>query len=176
MNSKILLASSLSLLLGAVNCHNNVKGTDTGGSKCNVDSECPTASLCHPTRKVCLRTYPEMTLLDPAYDMKTCALANIYFPFDSAELTTDSKMWLDYDVRCIKAQGKPVVVDGYSDAKGEPGYNVDLSNRRAMAVKQYLDQNGITTVEIAGKGEKNPVTAGTTEQDFAWNRRAELRF
>jgi len=79
-------------------------------------------------------------------------------------------------VRCIKARGKQVVLDGYSDAKGEPGYNVELSNKRAMAVKQYLDQNGVSTAQVAAKGEQNPVTTGTTEQDYAWNRRVELRF
>ena len=175
MNSRFQIISSVVFLLGAANCHKDVKVTDTG-PKCGLDADCATGSLCHPTRKMCLQTYPDTRLLDASYNLTGCTLANIYFPFDSAELTTDAKQWLEYDVRCIKAQGKPVVVDGYSDAKGEPGYNVALSNKRAVAVKQYLDQNGVTTAEIAGKGEQNPVTAGTTEQDYAWNRRAELRF
>ena len=67
------------------------------------------------------------------------------------------------------------MVEGYADARGEPGYNVDLSNRRAVAVKQYLDQSGVRTVEIGAKGAANPITSGNTEQDYAWNRRVELR-
>ena len=175
MNAKYSIVPSLVLLLGAANCHNDVKVTATG-PKCNIDGDCATGSLCHPTRKMCLQTYPDARLLDASYELKGCTPANIYFAFDSSDLTPDAKQWLEYDVRCIKSQGKPVIIDGYSDAKGEPGYNVALSNKRAVAVKEYFDQNGISTAEIAGKGEKNPVTTGTTEQDYAWNRRAEIHF
>ncbi len=175
MNSKLQIVSSMVLLLGAANCHKDVKVTDTG-PKCNIDSDCATGSLCHPTRKMCLQTYPDQRLLDASYELKGCTPANIYFAFDSAELTPDTKQWLKYDVRCIKSQTKTVVIDGYSDAKGEPGYNVTLSDKRAQTVKQFFDQNGVTTAEIAAKGEKNPITTGTTEQDYAWNRRVEIRF
>lgn len=173
--STMASAVALALTLGAAGCHQGVKNT-SGEVKCSLDRDCGAGSLCHPTQKVCLMTYPDQRLLASNYDLKSCSLSNIYFSFDSAELTPEGKQWLDYDVRCIKAIGKPVVLDGYSDAKGEPGYNVDLSSRRAMSVKQYLDQSGVSTAQIAGKGDQNPVTTGTTEQDYAWNRRVELRF
>ena len=47
MSSKLQIVSSIVLLLGAANCHKDVKVTQTG-PKCNVDSECATGSLCHP--------------------------------------------------------------------------------------------------------------------------------
>ncbi len=173
--TQALTMAALALGLITANCHQGVKAT-SAEVKCSLDRDCGTGSLCHPTQKVCLMTYPDQRLLEASYELKSCALSNVYFAFDSAELTPEGKQWLDYDVRCIKSHAQPVVLDGYSDAKGEPGYNVDLSNRRAMAVKQYLDQNGVATVQIAGKGDQNPVTTGTTEQDYAWNRRVELRF
>lgn len=174
-STKVWTMATLALALGTANCHQGVKATSPE-VKCTLDRDCGTGSLCHPTQKVCLMTYPDQRLLAASYDIKSCSLSNIYFAFDSADLTPEGKQWLDYDVRCIKAHAQPVVLDGYSDAKGEPGYNVDLSNRRAMAVKQYLDQNGVSTAQLAGKGDQNPVTTGTTEQDYAWNRRVELRF
>lgn len=178
MNFTLRLLPAIALLSGTVNCHHAVKTAENvaNAPKCNMDVDCVTGTLCHPTQKVCLSTYPDARLLEASYDLKNCTPSNVYFAFDSADLTPDGKMWLDYNVRCIKARGKPVVLDGYSDAKGEPGYNVELSNKRAMAVKQYLDQNGVATAQIAAKGEQNPVTTGTTEQDYAWNRRVELRF
>lgn len=182
MKDRFPLNSSLAVLaliggtmIGAANCHHDVKTSGTE-LKCSMDRDCGSGSLCHPTQKVCLMTYPDSRILEASYDLKNCSLSNVYFAFDSSDLTPEGRQWLDYDVRCIKARGKPVVLDGYSDAKGEAGYNVDLSNRRAMAVKQYLDQSGVSTVQIAGKGEQNPVTTGGTEQDYAWNRRVELRF
>lgn len=178
---------SVLLLLAAPGCHKDARRDDSGATaqqsiedkSCKSDAECGPGNLCHPSRNKCASTYPDARLLNSSNDdLKKCDLANVYFSFDSADLSADpnAKAWLDYNVRCAQAHGAPpLVVEGYADARGEEGYNVDLSNRRAMAVKQYLDQSGVRTVEVAAKGTAKPITTGTTEQDYAWNRRVELR-
>ena len=58
-----------------------------------------------------------------------------------------------------KAHG-PVVIQGYTDALGNDGYNQKLSERRAASVKAWLaTREGLAAVPftIAGFGARNPV-------------------
>ena len=67
---------------------------------------------------------------------------------------------------------KKVTIHGYADTSGASGYNLDLSNKRAQNVAQYLKLNGFKTetLVILGKGEDNQFD---TKQ---LNRRVEIRF
>lgn len=70
-----------------------------------------------------------------------------------------------------------VRVEGHTDSKGTDAYNMDLSNRRATAVKNLLVQRGIadSRVEAVGYGETLPVATNDTEAGRQRNRRVEIK-
>jgi outer membrane protein OmpA-like peptidoglycan-associated protein len=71
---------------------------------------------------------------------------------------------------------------GHTDSRGADAYNLDLSHRRAAAVRDYLVANGYTgVIEIDGKGESEPFVPvdpehfeNDQEATDQLNRRVEL--
>jgi OOP family OmpA-OmpF porin len=67
-------------------------------------------------------------------------------------------------------------IEGHTDNIGSMKYNIDLSQKRAQAVKNYLVGKGIneSRVSIVGFGYKKPIASNDTEEGRALNRRAEI--
>ena len=67
-------------------------------------------------------------------------------------------------------------IEGHTDNIGSMEYNIDLSQKRAHAVKNYLVGKGIneSRVSIVGFGYKKPIAPNDTEEGRALNRRAEI--
>lgn len=65
---------------------------------------------------------------------------------------------------------------GYTDSIGTKAYNLDLSDRRADAVRRYLVQRGISDDRITteGFGKSHPVASNKTAAGRAENRRVEV--
>jgi outer membrane protein OmpA-like peptidoglycan-associated protein len=108
---------------------------------------------------------------------------NIYFPFDSARLTSKARAKLDYIAENVIAKGNVVkaTLIGYADPLGKPAYNRALSKRRALAVKRYLAQKGYlntTATTLMGRGETDKF-AKNCDGNIAClqpNRRVEIVF
>jgi len=68
-------------------------------------------------------------------------------------------------------------IDAYTDSEGNAAYNLQLSNKRAKAVKQYLVNQGISEDRLTaeGYGEILPVASNDTAAGRSQNRRIELR-
>jgi outer membrane protein OmpA-like peptidoglycan-associated protein len=107
----------------------------------------------------------------------SCPLVPLYFAFDSTALVPDAERWVAYDADCLKERGaKSVVLEGHADVRGDAAYNQDLSERRAAVVKDALGERGVTIdVAVRGEGTTDPVLHGSTEHDYAYNRRVELK-
>ncbi len=70
-----------------------------------------------------------------------------------------------------------ISVEGYTDNRGGDAYNVKLSERRAQAVKKYLeDKGGVAPDRISavGKGKADPIGDNKTEKGRFQNRRVEV--
>ena len=69
-----------------------------------------------------------------------------------------------------------IEVQGHSDNVGNYNYNVDLSERRAQAVRTYLIQKGVPMERIAahGYGPDKPIADNKTKEGRAKNRRVEF--
>jgi hypothetical protein len=151
-----------------------LKGDPAARVACRSDAQCPLGALCHPQRNVCFSSAPDMqmTKLGPG----GCALVPLYFKFDSVELVPTARAWVDHDANCLAAEGASrVVLKGYADERGDAGYNLDLSLRRAQAVKAALDSRGLDVdVAVRAEGATDPVLKGTTEHKYAYDRRVEL--
>ncbi len=70
-----------------------------------------------------------------------------------------------------------VLVAGHSDSLGNNDYNQSLSEKRAKAVKAYLENKGVSSkrIESRGYGEDQPIASNATRSGRSENRRVELR-
>ena len=68
---------------------------------------------------------------------------------------------------------KRILIEGYTDASGNPKANQALSLRRAMAVRDALVAAGIkaSRITVSGKGEADPVASNRSASGRAQNRR-----
>ena len=69
-----------------------------------------------------------------------------------------------------------VLVEGHADVTGGEGYNQGLSERRAAAAQDFLEQQGIHRSQIAafGYGEFRPIASNETTYGRSQNRRTEI--
>lgn len=74
--------------------------------------------------------------------------------------------------------GEAYRVIGHADRQGPDAYNLDLSERRARAIIEHLsrDNPGLAgRLAGEGRGEREPLYSGDTEEDHRLNRRVEIR-
>jgi outer membrane protein OmpA-like peptidoglycan-associated protein len=105
-------------------------------------------------------------------------LYGIRFDLDSDRLRPDSDPTLNALLEALK--GHPdwhIAIEGHTDSQGSDSYNLDLSTRRAQAVKNWLAEHGIDAARLrtSGKGESEPAADNATPQGRALNRRVVVR-
>ena len=102
----------------------------------------------------------------------------ILFDTDSDHIKPESAAVIQEVARGLKQNpGLKVEIDGHTDATGAPAHNMDLSKRRAEAVKNVLvSQFGIDAARLttAGFGSTKPIDSNNTPQGKAQNRRVEF--
>lgn len=104
---------------------------------------------------------------------------SISFKTGSAEFSPESKKMLEELYTDIALTNLNVMVHGHTDSVGDPKSNLDLSERRAFAVKEYLEKKSSTNfpdgrVNIRPHGQENPIALNSTEDGRAKNRRVEI--
>lgn len=119
-------------------------------------------------------------------DVKTLGaerrFSDVLFGFDQSTLTPTAQTTLDNAASTINELSEQhpslkVKVDGHTDWVGTDGYNQALGERRANAVKQYLERKGVASdrIDTTSYGESKPVATNETDEGRALNRRAEVR-
>ncbi len=102
----------------------------------------------------------------------------VFFDTDKADLKDESMPELDRASEFLQANKDiKVRIEGHTDDVGEDNYNMQLSQRRADAVKQYLVTQGVEQKRImtAGYGKTRPKVKGSTDEARAKNRRVEMK-
>ncbi|NBC16330.1 MAG: OmpA family protein [Bacteroidetes bacterium] len=103
---------------------------------------------------------------------------DVMFEFDRSTLLPRSEVTLDAVGEVMtKYPSLRIEVAGHTDSVGSEQYNQRLSERRALAVRQYLlDAFDVAPQRIlaAGFGEARPVASNETETGRALNRRVEF--
>jgi len=105
-------------------------------------------------------------------------LHGIYFAFASAKLEPESDRALK-DVAAILAANPTwvVTIEGHTDSIGSHASNIDLSKRRAAAVRDALASRfGVASARLSatGFGDSRPIETNKTIEGRARNRRVEL--
>ncbi|MGL5006282.1 MAG: peptidoglycan-associated lipoprotein Pal [Plesiomonas sp.] len=101
----------------------------------------------------------------------------VYFGFDKYDIQPEFAQMLDAHATFLRDNPSyKVVVEGHADERGTPEYNIALGERRANAVKMYLQGRGVNAdqVSIVSYGKEKPAVLGHTEDAYAKNRRAVL--
>jgi OOP family OmpA-OmpF porin len=104
-------------------------------------------------------------------------IKGIEFDFRKDTIRPGSKPLLDEAVEVLQEfPGVKVTITGFTDNVGTEAFNLDLSKRRAAAVKKYLVDHGVASERITtdGKGPADPIGDNTTEEGRALNRRIEF--
>ncbi len=120
---------------------------------------------------------------DEAVDANGCAvqssslLAAILFEFDSTELTMAAREKLDGVASSLAGGSGRIEVAGHASDEGDDYYNLDLSQRRANAVRRYLIDQGVSPARIIarGFGDEAPEDDNSSAEGRRHNRRVEVR-
>ncbi len=103
--------------------------------------------------------------------------ADMVFEFDKADVKKEAVPMIDPVVSHLKDNpNSKVWIEGHTDNVGTGAYNMELSTRRAEAVRDLLVQSGIDSKRIAAKGfgESKPIASNDTPDGRQANRRVEL--
>jgi outer membrane protein OmpA-like peptidoglycan-associated protein len=101
----------------------------------------------------------------------------IQFALNSAELSETSKTNLkDLAETLEKYDDTNILIEGHTDITGTREYNLELSDKRAEAVADYLDELGVAKKRITteGYGPDQPVADNTSDYGRQQNRRVEV--
>ena len=104
------------------------------------------------------------------------AKSSIEFEPKSAVISIKGQAVLDQIIALLRrAPGTPIEIAAHTGNVGEAEYNLQLSRRRAEAVKQYLTNHGLTNAFTPiGYGSTRPLFHGKQQQDLQRNERIEL--
>ena len=106
-------------------------------------------------------------------------LDKIYFEYNKAAIRPESYDILNQVAETLKQnmQIAKVEIQGHTDSRGSDQYNLELSDKRAAAVRTYLiDRGGVAGDRLTSKGygETVPLDKNEDEQAWAKNRRVEF--
>lgn len=120
-----------------------------------------------------------VTITAPAIDVVKIQFSSIEFASNSAVITEGMKPDLynlmDY---LIDNPTLELVISGHTDSRGDPEKNIYLSHLRALAIKDFLTENGVINVDrisAKGYGSTQPIIKEEhTDEDRKINRRVEF--
>ncbi len=112
------------------------------------------------------------------YDTKYSEV--VYFRVNSSVLSPDDKQKLDdLSQKALNEKGYVVEVAGFADKTGNAAVNQELSEKRAHAVIQYLEEQGNIPIHRiltpAGMGTTHEAAANNTAAGRKLNRRVEVK-
>jgi peptidoglycan-associated lipoprotein len=105
------------------------------------------------------------------------AKRTIYFDFDSAVITGDGTDIVSAHAKYLSDHSDARVrLEGNTDERGSPEYNIGLGMRRAQAVRQALLLQGAsaTQITVVSYGAEHPVDPAHSEDAWQKNRRVDI--
>ncbi len=103
---------------------------------------------------------------------------NIFFDFNKSDLKPESTSELERLTRFLSTNPTlKIELSAHTDDVGSDAYNLELSERRARAVVDYVVAHGIAPARVRAKGygETRPEVPNDSEENRARNRRVEFR-
>ena len=132
-----------------------------------VEHELPTEPA------VMASTKSENILEKPALPEEVLSsVESVYFDIDNSHIREDFIPLMD-SLTNLANQYPEIIIDisGYSSKDGNPRYNIELSQKRALVVKDYLVDKGVNEKQIVARGH------GISDkyEEYEKNRRADVK-
>lgn len=154
-----------SLLLAGCQSSNQVEEnqqTQTGSSSTPPPTTQPVAQ-------------PQPTQSTPPPQQVPALETTVYFDFDKSSLRPETRSLLIAHARLLINQPQSIVLEGHADERGTREYNIALGERRALAVRDFLRSEGVTSpIEVVSYGEERPANPASNEVAWQQNRRVEV--
>jgi peptidoglycan-associated lipoprotein len=102
---------------------------------------------------------------------------DVRFDFDQSTLREDGKKICQQVAAYMKSHPRAtLLIEGHCDERGTAEYNLALGERRATAVKTYLESLGVpkAAMSTVSFGKERPLDPGHNEEAWAKNRRAHF--
>lgn len=109
--------------------------------------------------------------------LKKAKLETVYFDYDQWSIREDQKTILNQNAQWLKANMQVRVrLEGNCDQRGTAEYNLALGQKRADAVKTFLEGLGISRnrMETISYGFERPLDRSENEAAWAKNRRVDF--
>ena len=137
--------------------------------QCATDDDCPQDQDCKGGR--CLPAGPKRASQDAP-----CRLQPVFFDFNESVLSTDATAAIDANAQCMKQVGRTVQLVGRSDPRGTEEYNLALSERRAISVKDRLQRLGTDSNKLRTLPRGELEATGKDESGWAQDRRVDFEW
>ncbi len=106
------------------------------------------------------------------------ALSDIYFDYDQFAIREDAGSLLKANAQLLSKQfaEKQIVIEGHCDERGTESYNMVLGERRAKAVKHFLQDLGVPAenLQVVSYGKEKPFCTEQSEDCWQENRRGHF--
>ena len=103
----------------------------------------------------------------------------IYFRYDSDQIQDEYVSVMQAHAQYLRDNpDSRSIIEGHTDERGTPEYNIALGERRARAVARYMQNLGVDVnqLSIVSYGEEKPVDPGHAESNWQKNRRAVINY
>ena len=101
----------------------------------------------------------------------------VYFDFDSSQVKSRGQKLIAAHAKYLADHPDVHVrLQGYTDERGSPEYNIALGDRRAQSVRQLMLVQGVSPDQITtvSYGEEDPAVKGHDESAWRYNRRVKI--
>ncbi len=182
--STIAMVFAVALAVAACGCRYNKAG---GSARAGADDDAKAGATELATEAVDVSESDEGLLKDATaagknfediYERVTdVAFDPVYFGFDSTVLPQGELGKCEAVAAHLADKAdRVVVVGGHCDDRGSNEYNLSLGENRAIIVRNYLVQNGVSPdrIQTRSYGEEKPAVTGEGEEVWSKNRRGEF--
>ena len=164
MMSKLRIAFAVALVSALAACHS--------GTKLNENPTQGAVSTQPNPNAVAPVTVDELN--NPNSPL---AKRSVYFDFDKYDVSSQYTSLLQAHAQYLQAHPqRHILIQGNTDERGTAEYNLALGQKRAQAVAQALEADGVpaSQIEAVSLGKEKPVALGHDEASWAQNRRADI--
>jgi peptidoglycan-associated lipoprotein len=164
MMSKLRIACAVAVVSALAACHS--------GTKLN---ENPTQGAV--STQPSANTVTPVTVDELNNPNSPLAKRSVYFDFDKYDVSSQYTSLLQAHAQYLQSHPqRHILIQGNTDERGTAEYNLALGQKRAQAVMQALEADGVpaSQMEAVSLGKEKPMAQGHDEASWAQNRRADI--
>lgn len=154
-------------------------GDGTAGAQCTATADCKGGLVCYGNKCMSEEEAEMAQRAAAAAGGAICEGTRVFFAFNLHDLNPEARQLLEGIAKCLSGDAKKkIVIEGHADERGTTQYNIDLGERRARSVKEYIGRLGVAQdrIRTVSFGEEKPLEDSSTEDAWSLNRRGEIKF